>query len=449
MRRALFLFAACLAAWARADESWYSVLLKQQRAGYVMYASAPEGEGTLSTSLSVIGGKMLGSGIEIRVATKTWSDKAGRITRMEFDLSSGGKSHAVTAQVEGQTIKAKSTMDGRSTERTLVLPKDGRLADDTLTSYLDGGAPTVVYVFDPNSLALVKCEPKVKGKEKVETPLGTVEATVIDAGDPRAPTLLYLSSKGDLIKSVGPFGLEIVPSTKEEALSERGTVDIADASSIRPDREIEDFLNVHELELEITGTDLSRIPSDAHQTVTRKGDGWSVMVHPVEATSGGTAAADAAWLAPDLRIPSDKEKFIRLAKEKAADAKGAVARAERIRRFVQETVKANPGIGVWRDADDVLASGDGVCRDHAVLLGTLLRADGIPTRFCGGLVYAMGAFYYHAWVEFWDGTGWVGADSTRPTQTIDATHIKLSCGNVSDAFTSFLIDGAKITVKKG
>ncbi|MBS1724232.1 MAG: transglutaminase family protein [Armatimonadetes bacterium] len=426
------------------------VRLKGEKIGHMSYSSRPEGDGKLSFSTSVMDGKMLGFTLQIKIETKTWTDAKGDPKRIEFVTESGGKTQTVVATFEAKSIQATSTMDGRTTKATIPIPEGAAITDDPLTPFVEGKAPGPIYVFDPNTLALVRCEPQVKGKEKLQTSAGEVEATVIDLRDPRAPMTVYLSGKGDILKATGPFGMEIVPCTKEEALAASGDADIATASSITPDRPIKDSYRIKNLKLKFSGVDPARLPSDDHQTVEKVEGGFILTIHPVQpdGLQPSETPTDPRWSQADLRVPSDKKRFIELAKSITQGKAAMLDRAEAIRNFVLGKIRANAGIGVLRDADDVLDTGEGVCRDHAVLMATLLRADGIPTRLVSGLVYGMGAFYYHAWVEIWTGQKWLGLDSTRPSKGLDATHIKIAQGTVGEAFTSFLLDGAKVTVVK-
>ena len=443
---ALFLTTSVLA-WCQSE--WYGVYIKDKKAGYVTFDQKDDARGHYVESVSVLGGKILGSALEIKVTSRTWSNARGELTRMEVDSQSGGKVQKMLAVVSGGKIEASSTMDGRTTKKTIEIPAGAAIIDDPMTMFMKGDAPREVYVIDSNTLGLVKCSPVNLGTEKLKTAAGEVEATVIDMQDPRSPLKVYLSKKGDVLKAVGPFGMEIRPVTKAVALGASDGADIADASSVTPNHPIPDFLQTKTLTLKISGHDLGHIPSDAHQTVSKKGDSWVLTIHPVQpddvkVTSG--AAPGDQWTKPDQRIPSDSARFRKQAKEIVGTEHGLLERVEKLRTFVQGQVRANAGIGVLRDADDILDSGEGVCRDHAILLATLLRADDIPTRLVSGMVYANGAFYYHAWVEVWTGSGWMGVDSTRPTKGLDATHIKVAEGTVSDVFTSFLLDGISIEV---
>lgn len=62
-------------------------------------------------------------------------------------------------------------------------------------------------------------------------------------------------------------------------------------------------------------------------------------------------------------------------------------------------------------AGQALAQGVGVCQDYAQLLLTLLRLDGLPARYCSGLLPGTGTT--HAWVEVWVEGRWLGLDPTR------------------------------------
>lgn len=433
------------------DGHWMGMYLQDKKVGYTHYSSwvGPDGS-QHSRSESVIDGKMLGYGLSLKQTTKVDLANDGKSGTMDFVTVTGGKTQKVVATFDATSIKAVSEMDGRKSEKTLPRPESGLVVDDPVNALMgaDPVSVRVFYIFDPNTLELVKCEPKLLDPETVQTPLGETQLTVVDVNDPRAPMKLYFSAKGDLVKATGPFGLEMRSVTKDVALMEGERVDIAFASALKTDREIPDSTEIKHLKLKVTGADLSKLPSDQHQTVTKTEDGWAIDVHPVQPSERlfTESPSDDMWLAADVHIPSDQASFKALAARLTQGKKTMLEKAEAIRQFVLGKIRANAGIGVLRDAEDVLDTGEGVCRDHAILMATLLRAAGIPTKLASGIVYYDGAFYYHAWVEVWTGQTWLGLDSTRGSRALDATHVKIGQGTVGAAFTSFLLDGAQITV---
>jgi hypothetical protein len=66
----------------------------------------------------------------------------------------------------------------------------------------------------------------------------------------------------------------------------------------------------------------------------------------------------------------------------------------------------------FANALETLEAGYGDCGEHAVLLGALLRSQGIPARVTLGLVYVNDkkGYYYHAWVMAESHGAWVFAD---------------------------------------
>lgn len=66
--------------------------------------------------------------------------------------------------------------------------------------------------------------------------------------------------------------------------------------------------------------------------------------------------------------------------------------------------------GYLPDADETLATGKGICFDYSVLLATMLRAQGIPTRVMIG--YVSPENLYHAWNSVYINGEWVWMDPT-------------------------------------
>lgn len=450
------LFLIVLALTARAETTWLGVYLQGKKIGYSRFEVKTEDGRRLTKSQTVFNGALLNADLDLSIVSHTAFGADGKPQRMEFEIASGGRINLVTAEFGPESVTASSSMDGRETRKVLPLPTDAPILDDPAVEITSGGALALArsyYTFDPNTLALVKVRTEPKGTEKVSVKGIQIDAQRIEIIDPRATLSYYVTSKGDFVKATGPFGMEMIPESEIEAraLPAAGArADLAFASAIPTDKPIPQADRTKKLKLRVKGFDLGRMPSDSHQTVKRDGDAWIVEVHPVappvQVDVPAAAPTPAEFLAADLRIPADSKRFKELARELVGNEKSRVQAAEKVRQFVFESIRANAGIGVMRDADDILTTKEGVCRDHAVLMATLLRAAEIPTKLASGIVYADGKFFYHAWVEVWDGANWVGFDSTRPLDRLSATHIKIAQGTVRDAFTSFLLEGAEIEV---
>lgn len=454
MRRlAASLVIACLMGWAWAAESWQGIYLQGFKIGYSYTRDEAQPTGDVrSETYSLIQTAMLGSALNMQMRVNAERGADGALKAMSYRLESAGRELDVDAIVNEKEISVSGTIGGHEVREVVPIPAGAMVVDDPTQHLLrqKTGDSASVHVFDPNTLSLVKIEIALNG----ESPEGGAGSKLVTINDPRAPMTVHLKADGSLIRAVGPMGMELRPESRETATDlptgDAAKVDFASASSIVPDKAITRVQSRSELVLDVTGVDLGRLPSDRHQQVAKQGEGWRIKITPVDPSMQEATYAIGEirneWLKPDVRVPSDDPALTAQAREVIGGEKDPIKAAEKLRQHVLREVRANAGIGVMRDAREVLESGEGVCRDHAVAMAALARSVGIPTRLVSGLVYAGDRFYYHAWVEIWTGKDWLGMDSTRANPRLTATHIKVSQGKVADAFLSFLVDGARIHV---
>lgn len=100
-------------------------------------------------------------------------------------------------------------------------------------------------------------------------------------------------------------------------------------------------------------------------------------------------------------------------------------KARRLRDWVSQNIVFDAGI-VFAPSAEVIRQRRGTCVSFAVLLATLARAAGIPSRFIMGYAYVNGVWGGHAWVELnLDGI-WYPFDAALPSpQVADASRIAL------------------------
>jgi hypothetical protein len=464
MKKILVVLLFAVAVLAPGQESWFGLFMQNKKIGYSSSVTSEDRlDGvpmTRSDMHTVMRAVLLGTAMTMEISSSTWASH-GKPKRMVFRIESSNRVQSLDARFGVSAIDVVVVNGGARTKTSLSLPTDGPVVDDSMSAAIVDGKATMpvqsFYVLDPLTISLVKNTVEAKGKVSVEVRGKTLEANRFDITEPRAVQKVYMDSKGTIVKADGPMGIEMIPMTKREALAAVDgslTPDLADASSIRTDKDIPDPESVRDLKLRITGRDLSLLPSDEHQTVKKDGSSWIVEVHPVQIEKDADVAIPEAaklhseWTKPSMYIPADRPRFTELAKKIVGGAKTVRAATGKIRQFVHDQMRFNAGIGVLRDAGEVLNSKEGVCRDYAVLTTTLLRSAGIPSRVVGGVVYADGRFYYHAWSEAWDGAHWVGVDSTRPGPQITATHVKLADGNVDRAFMFTFLGDAQIHILK-
>lgn len=97
-------------------------------------------------------------------------------------------------------------------------------------------------------------------------------------------------------------------------------------------------------------------------------------------------------------------------------------------RLYERMSYAKHSTDVTTTAAQAFAAGQGVCQDYTHIFLTLLRMKRIPCRYLAGLAFDEGET--HSWLEFWDGSCWIGLDPTNDRFT-DERYLILSQGRDS------------------
>lgn len=432
-------------------KTYLGVYLGGSRIGYAAYSDRAEQKGNAwfrrTDSRTRMRAGLVGTAMEIAMDGTVWTSLDGKPVRILSKISSGGRKSEVDAVFGPKKVLVKVVNGGQTTTKFLPYP-DGPVVDDpmTLISRKDGFAPKTFYILDPLTVAFVKNEIRPL---MTFAPIAGAERAVI-VKDPRADSTIYLGKNDKVVKVVAPMGMEMRPMTEQEALlpikADGDAPDLANLNRVPlKGKDLGDGRGTIRAEYRVTGAEVANLAGDG-QSVTSDG---LLVVAP--ATFGRGTIAEAAkakpeWLTPGTYVPSNDPAIKKLAKKIVGDSATVASAATLVRDWVGARMSPNAGIGVLRDAREVLATKEGVCRDYAVLTTTLLRAAGVPTRLAGGLVAADGALYYHAWAEVWDGSAWVGVDSTRPNAAFSAGHIRLGSGTLDEAFTFPFWTGAEAEV---
>jgi len=136
-------------------------------------------------------------------------------------------------------------------------------------------------------------------------------------------------------------------------------------------------------------------------------------------------------LKPGLFVQSGDEKIVNLARSIVGDESDAVEAMKALNRWVYRNIRKDFTASI-SNALDTLERRSGDCTEHSVLFVALARAVGLPAREVAGLVYSAeggGAFFFHQWAEVYVGK-WVATDPTFGQPVADATHIKLTEGDI-------------------
>jgi transglutaminase-like putative cysteine protease len=119
-----------------------------------------------------------------------------------------------------------------------------------------------------------------------------------------------------------------------------------------------------------------------------------------------------------------------IAAKVAGSAKAPYKKALLLEKWVHENMTFSADAGL-PSASRIAKALQGDCRQHAMLLAALLRAEGIPSRTALGLVYYREEgrspnFAFHMWTEAYIGGKWLSMDAIRGQGGIAATHLKMA-----------------------
>jgi len=171
----------------------------------------------------------------------------------------------------------------------------------------------------------------------------------------------------------------------------------------------------------------------------------SVIVTPITDARGvypyeGQDPDILPYLEADRWAQSDDDELITLASKVVKGSQTSAQAAKVLEIFVRGYIsEKNLSVG-YASALEVLASREGDCTEHAVLLVAMLKAVGIPARVATGLAYAedfadkKNVFVPHAWAQAYIGEQWVSYDAAL--NGFDSSHITLGVGN-SDPLNFF------------
>ncbi len=456
----------------RASENYFGVYLKNTKVGafyfsrndhaFVPQTNRPAVRTDAKTTIDL---RILGAPANQVVDSIAWTEPlTGKPLREETLTRTGGRTSKTTAIYTNKSVSYVVDVQGEKKTGTLTLaPGEVFLADPQ-----NGGAaftPVVGAtikgkVFAGDLLRLVDSEAVVAGEETITVNNQAVRAYKILDKNPVGPSTLYVNQTGDLLRVDTLLGMQMRREPKAVALapaSDRAAkLDLAALVSIRPTGVgLNNPRALRTATYQLSGATRPLPPADSVQTATASLAAPSaapqtltvtVTVQTVPETTAPLFSSAAPtpenlrpFLQSSLYVPANDSEFGPLARRIVGGETQTGKAAQKIAAYVHQTITPDPSIPALRTARDILHEPRGVCRDYTTLFTTLARSVGLPTKQCTGVVYAGGAFLYHAWPEVWVGknaqTGadnWVALEPTWGQPWADATHIKLAEGEITD-----------------
>lgn len=381
-------------------------------------------------------------------------DASGRPRSFETIQYDGVQEKRLEGQVESSLVKLRSIVSGTTTERQVALPEGTffgnefpfrlrerlrqgvRASGENWSVFLEDSGLVMTLttsVSQPISITIGRQPETVQPTDVVYAGLGisgkwyfrlpTFELIRQETNFSGILLVMNLSNKEEALKSDGDSGRD----APDLLLSFRVPVDRP--LSLGPKENSAKFMLGSKNERDL------QFPSDLRQSYDAKTRLLTLREFPKRSwilKRPVTQSDLAPFLQPTEYEQTTDPEIRRLADHLAGSEPTAWGAAKKLMAWVHRHI-SDKGYAVgFASAKEVLTGRRGDCTEHAVLLGALCKAAGIPTRTVVGLIGQGEWFLYHMWVECFVGE-WLPLDAAFNQAPVDVWHIKYRDGLLDDA----------------
>ncbi len=464
-RHALFIlfllsvFPALSFAEGRITDQWMEILMNGRKIGFSHQRVTRTKAGYTVEGKALMRFEMQGTTQDISTSQTYFLDASFHPIRYTYMQKMLNNRQFFEGVVEGKKMRVTVKSAGNVTHKTIDMEEGGYIADAVGlllgSKKLREGDKYTYKVFIEPLLAYDTMLVEV-GKEAEMEYAGKKEKVFpVTMRLKSFHTVSYITMGGRVLREVSPMGFVSQAVDEAQAIAfPQGAMSFTNllAYSLIPlEKPLENASAISALDVRITGLSSSGlIPQDDRQKVTgakkaigNESDTWtidlSIRANDVASVSRLQRPAGdkfAKEMEPSIEAQSDDPDIARESAKIVGGEKDMFAAAVKINRWVYENVKKKY-IDTF-SAVATLKTMEGECQSHTNLFAALARAAGIPTRTVSGIVYSQeyGGFLYHAWAEVYAGK-WIAMDPTFGQDMADATHIKLTDGELSSQMQLF------------
>jgi hypothetical protein len=440
-----------------AEDLWAEVKIAGQRSGYYHEKIERDEAGEISTAIEmVLVINRVGSKVEIRTSAVSKESKSGQLVAIKSETSSSNQPTFMEVTISDGSLLIRTTSGGKSYDRKvpytgeLLGPEAGRRL--ALVGLKSPGDTLSYQTFIPELGSVTTITRKVIGIEQLLIEGKQLSGLKVEdtAGSIPGKTAVWLDGTGRLLRQVqeSPFGEIETTRTAQKMIQTEGSPVAAlpkeaygrtlAHSNIRLPQE----RSIERIKIRITHRKPElgwpNLEAD-NQKVLEKTPAELVLEiwRPVPKTKALRPAKStpglAAFLAPNALLQSDDPGVLGIVREIPGIDADLFRSSLALQKWTAENMQFDTGIAM-ASASEVARDRKGTCIGYSVLLGSLARAAGIPSRFKMGYVYVSGIWGGHAWVEVLVGDDWIPIDAAAYSSgPADAARFS--------AFTSSLEEG--------
>ena len=447
------------------SDRWYEIWMGGGRAGWSHEFVTTDAEHITTTTVMQMKIGRADEAVEIRMRSEFVETLAGEPVEVRTEQRLGPTPIRATYRFGEDGVTVVQIRDGQEQETLIPSPEGEWLPPAAAGRYVaqrlaSGAKEITVRTVDPSNgltastvtrSGIAPGETEVAGERTaclVATTRTMVGATPMSGKE-------WLLRDGTVLRTemaVGGLTMVSVASTRELALEAFEPPELMVSTFVRPDRAIPRPRATDRavFRVRVSEGELAELPESGFQRVERLDDGSARVSVDTRAPATTEALTDeslAVFLASTTYADTGDD-LIRTLTDRVLAGAGAApgARAEALRRFVYTHISRKDLGTAFATASEVARSCQGDCTEHGVLLATMLRAAGIPSRVAVGVIYVerfageRDVFGYHMWTQGYleteGGPAWVDLDATLDRRTpFDATHIALATSDLAEGQT--------------
>lgn len=420
------------------EQGWFGIYIEGRKVGYSSRTTWPTEEGYGFEEFALLDLALLGKSQRIEAYQSGKLDPDRALRELSFVLSAAGSRVEIEAHHEGNTLEA--ILRAGSGEQRFDFEVPEKLYTPSIVGpYLEStgfiaGATYEIAIFDPSAQRTAVLSLKVLGKESVDIAGEGRELWHVEQVLHGATQSSWFDDEAQLWKEQAAEGFVSVREDAERARQgiEGANLDVAQLFSVPVSVHLEDPTALSRLTLRVTG-----LPAEfsglAHYRQERDGELLTIRREALPERGAYelpyNETAEAVHLAEEPLLPIGHPEIRKAANEAIGSKRDPLAAARAVNAWVYDRLRKEPVAGI-PNALEALEQGRGDCNEHAALSVALARSVGIPARTAAGLVFQNGAFYYHAWTEYFVGS-WVSGDAALGQFPADVTHLRLAGGSLA------------------
>ncbi|MEC7984463.1 MAG: transglutaminase-like domain-containing protein [Myxococcota bacterium] len=424
------------------EERWNGIFFQEQHVGYsVARTSELEDGSLLMEQRSIFRVATFGQLQKIVTAGAALSDPSGALRRFDFFMASGDITLSAKGEVRGNQILMEVNQGGEVNNLSFDIKEPPHVSLSLEAAIrkqeLSIGKKFSLPYFDPVTMSQQDMSIKVIDSEILEN---GEEAWWIQTSFAGIMTRSLVSPTGDLLRQEGgALGISIVrmsPADAQNVPTQKEPVDLIALSAVPLKGKLKKPRNKTILEVEVSGIDIQKLP---HRPPIQIVSGKNVRIeipniNQIQDEPIATTDKESPYLEETLTLPVSHSEIRNKANEVIGQSQTRMEAAQKLNTFVYDYMEKIPSIGVPNGLQS-LRQAKGDCNEHTALYVSMARSIGIPSRIAAGLVFSdrtgpIGQFYYHAWPEVLLGEHWIPIDPTFGQFPADATHIKITEGDL-------------------